>query len=114
MRALLLPPRPTVFVEIIERVGCIREVQQETPAPAASAAAEQAGATPAEAPAANGSGKGFITAAEAAAEHGAADLICKRENGVVVEQAGGCGGFGKGNFGALFLSIEEYEKTLNV
>ncbi|KAI3921475.1 hypothetical protein MKW98_013409 [Papaver atlanticum] len=27
-------------------------------------------------------------------------------------QKGGCGGFGKGNFSALFKSIEEYEKTL--
>lgn len=51
--------RPTVFLEIIQRVGCEREV-----AP----------------------GK--------------------------VEQAGGCGGFGKGNFSALFKSIEDYEKTL--
>jgi 4-hydroxyphenylpyruvate dioxygenase len=28
-----------------------------------------------------------------------------------VEQAPGCGGFGKGNFGELFKSIEEFEKT---
>lgn len=31
-----------------------------------------------------------------------------------LEQAAGCGGFGKGNFSALFKSIEDYEKTLNV
>ncbi|KAJ0408336.1 hypothetical protein ATCC90586_000077 [Pythium insidiosum] len=55
-----LGDRPTVFIEIIERVGCMSEV----------------------------AGK--------------------------MEQAAGCGGFGKGNFSELFKSIEEYEKTLNV
>ena len=30
------------------------------------------------------------------------------------EQAGGCGGFGKGNFSELFKSIEDYEKTLKI
>jgi len=30
-----------------------------------------------------------------------------------VEQAAGCGGFGKGNFGELFKSIEEFEKTMD-
>lgn len=55
-----LGDRPTVFFEIIERVGCMAEV----------------------------AGK--------------------------MEQAAGCGGFGKGNFSELFKSIEEYEKTLNV
>jgi 4-hydroxyphenylpyruvate dioxygenase len=29
-------------------------------------------------------------------------------------QRGGCGGFGKGNFKALFQSIEDYEKKLGV
>ena len=33
---------------------------------------------------------------------------------VTVEQAGGCGGFGKGNFSELFKSIEDYEKELGV
>ncbi|EFJ35545.1 hypothetical protein SELMODRAFT_165961 [Selaginella moellendorffii] len=33
---------------------------------------------------------------------------CMEEN----VQRGGCGGFGKGNFAALFKSIEDYEKTL--
>jgi len=32
----------------------------------------------------------------------------------VIEQAGGCGGFGKGNFSELFKSIEDYEKTLQI
>lgn len=31
-----------------------------------------------------------------------------------LDQKGGCGGFGKGNFSELFKSIEEYEKTLDV
>ena len=32
----------------------------------------------------------------------------------VIEQAGGCGGFGKGNFSELFKSIEDYERTLKI
>lgn len=36
------------------------------------------------------------------------------EDGSVVEQAAGCGGFGKGNFSELFKSIEDYERTLQV
>lgn len=55
-----LGDRPTVFFEIIERVGCMADI----------------------------SGR--------------------------LEQAAGCGGFGKGNFSELFKSIEEYEKTLSV
>ena len=53
-----LGDRPTIFLEIIQRIGCEVEVDGE------------------------------------------------------VKQAGGCGGFGKGNFSALFKSIEDYEKTL--
>lgn len=60
-RVVLAGDRPTLFLEIIQRVGCERDV---------------------------GAGK--------------------------KEQAGGCGGFGKGNFHALFKSIEEHEKTLKV
>jgi len=48
--------RPTIFLEIIQRVGCMREVSPKK-----------------------------------------------------VEQAGGCGGFGKGNFSELFKSIERFE-----
>ncbi|KAL5731996.1 4-hydroxyphenylpyruvate dioxygenase [Ranunculus cassubicifolius] len=51
--------RPTMFIEIIQRIGCVSK---------------------------DGEGKTF--------------------------QRAGCGGFGKGNFSALFKSIEEYEKTL--
>ena len=58
-----LGDRPTLFIEIIQRVGCERE--------------------------AVGGGGGR-------------------------EQAGGCGGFGKGNFTELFKSIEDYEGTLRV
>lgn len=59
-----LGDRPTIFIEIIQRVGCMR-------------------------------------------------LVKDADTGVEkVQQAGGCGGFGKGNFSELFKSIEEYEKTL--
>jgi 4-hydroxyphenylpyruvate dioxygenase len=56
--------RPTIFLEIIQRIGC--ELKVETP------------------------------------------------QGLKIEQAGGCGGFGKGNFSELFKSIEDYERTLNI
>lgn len=61
-----LGDRPTIFIEIIQRVGCLTPVKDE------------------------------VTAQE------------------VLVQAGGCGGFGKGNFSELFKSIEEYERTLDV
>lgn len=51
-----LGDRPTIFIEIIQRIGCTID-----------------------------------------------------ENGQPVEQRGGCGGFGKGNFSELFRSIEDYE-----
>jgi 4-hydroxyphenylpyruvate dioxygenase len=54
--------RPTLFLEIIQRVGCMRT----------------------------------------------------KQNTEELEQAAGCGGFGKGNFSELFKSIEAYEKTLNI
>lgn len=56
-----LGDRPTVFIEIIQRIGCDRNDKNER-----------------------------------------------------ISQAPGCGGFGKGNFGELFKSIEEYEKSLDV
>jgi 4-hydroxyphenylpyruvate dioxygenase len=87
-------PRPTIFVEIIQRVGCTKEVTAATPAPGKEAA--------------------FFSAAAEAAAHGTGDIVSRGPGGAAVEQAAGCGGFGKGNFGALFLSIEEYERTLNV
>ncbi|RHZ19174.1 hypothetical protein DYB31_010697 [Aphanomyces astaci] len=39
---------------------------------------------------------------------------CMEEIGGRLEQAAGCGGFGKGNFSELFKSIEDYERTLDV
>jgi len=57
--------RTTIFLEIIQRVGCLSELQDE---------------------------------------HQVTRVV----------QAGGCGGFGKGNFSELFKSIEEYEKTLAI
>ncbi|CAK4072865.1 unnamed protein product [Aphanomyces euteiches] len=39
---------------------------------------------------------------------------CMEDIGGRLEQAAGCGGFGKGNFSELFKSIEEYERTLDV
>ena len=57
--------RPTLFLEVIQRIGCLREE--------------------------------------------------RKSNGEVhKKQAGGCGGFGKGNFKELFKSVEEYESTLDV
>jgi 4-hydroxyphenylpyruvate dioxygenase len=38
----------------------------------------------------------------------------KDEQGHHVEQAAGCGGFGKGNFGELFKSLENFEKLQEV
>lgn len=75
-----------MFIEIIQRLGCTKEVKRSN-----GDAAEHTAA----APAANGGG-----AAAAAAE--LADVIEVRPDGVVVEQAAGCGGFGKGNFSELF------------
>jgi len=54
--------RPTLFLEVIQRVGCMRS----------------------------------------------------KPDSDELEQAGGCGGFGKGNFAELFKSIEAYEKTLEL
>lgn len=91
-----LGDRPTVFIEIIQRLGCTTEVQPP-PADAADADAAAAGAV-------NGSSSG----------RDGRDVIEVRPDGVVVEQAAGCGGFGKGNFAELFKSIEDYERTLKV
>lgn len=87
--------RPTVFIEIIERLGCTKEVKRDTPP---AAAAEPAAAQPDTAAAA-------VAGISGGASNGAADLVDVievRADGVVVEQAAGCGGFGKGNFSELF------------
>lgn len=61
--------RPTLFFEIIQRVGCEKKSQVDT---------------------------------------------SEGEVQEVITQAGGCGGFGKGNFRELFKSIERYEDELCV
>jgi 4-hydroxyphenylpyruvate dioxygenase len=91
-----LSDRPTVFLEIIQRVGCLRH------APAAEVAARGTAAGVVDAP------------VEAAAVTEAATAAAATPVPVTVEQAGGCGGFGKGNFSELFKSIEDYEKELGV
>eukprot|EP00775_Hariotina_reticulata_P005049 gene5049-5290_t len=80
-----LGDRPTVFIEVIQRLGCTRERQQPSGESATTGGDDQPDLT---------------------------DVIEVREGGVVVEQAAGCGGFGKGNFSELFKSIEDYERTL--
>lgn len=95
-----LSDRPTIFIEIIERRGCLKETK-----PAASeGAAEQSVPS------------GGTSAADRVAEveERFKDIVAVREDGVLVQQAAGCGGFGKGNFSELFKSIEEYERTLKV
>ncbi len=88
-------------------MGCTKDV----PAPETPPGTE---AAPAGGAVGDGATAAFVPAAREAAAHGAGDIIARNGNGTAVEQAAGCGGFGKGNFGALFLSIEEYERTLNV
>jgi 4-hydroxyphenylpyruvate dioxygenase len=91
-----LGDRPTVFVEIIQRVGCMRPVGGGGDGEADGSAAAEAEAAAAE---------------EAAAAKARAEAKAEQ---VRMEQAGGCGGFGKGNFSELFKSIEDYERTLDV
>lgn len=91
-----LGDRPTVFIEIIERVGCLRRrkldvgKEEDSPLP--------------------------IKALQGMEVDAEKDKIS--DNGLfvkpVVEQAAGCGGFGKGNFSELFKRIEEYERTLSI
>lgn len=84
-----------MFIEIIQRLGCTKEVQRN----GAAAAAQEA--EPAAAQPAGGDGRNG-TAAAAVAADALTDVIEVRPDGVVVEQAAGCGGFGKGNFSELF------------
>ncbi len=82
--------RATIFIEIIQRVGCMKT--PSAPAAAAVAAAEAVAQATSSAPAA------AVAVKEPANE----------------PQTAGCGGFGKGNFSELFKRIEDYERTLNV
>ncbi|GAB4813284.1 hypothetical protein N2152v2_000330 [Parachlorella kessleri] len=72
-----LGDRPTVFIEIIQRL-CQVEPEQQTGEPV---------------------GEGAKAAGQAQQP---------------VEEIGGCGGFGKGNFSELFKSIEVYETDLGI
>ena len=87
-----LSDRPTIFLEIIQRVGCVRRV------PAREAAERRESAA----------------VAALAREEAAKGKEEGGEDPSVLEQAGGCGGFGKGNFSELFKSIEDYERTLDI
>ena len=78
--------RPTLFFEIIQRIGC---------------------------PIERASGGGMASDALAGggeADDGEADGG-KAGPGAPV-QRGGCGGFGKGNFKELFKSVEDFERSL--
>lgn len=69
-----LGDRPTVFLEVIQRVGCMRTLKDTLDN----------------------------------------EVTDDKTGKPVLVQAGGCGGFGKGNFSELFKSIEDYERTLAV
>lgn len=89
--------RPTIFIEIIERRGCYKETRPN----AADNTAYLSTST-----------GGDVTdsdLSDVAMEH-VRDIVAVRENGLVVEQAAGCGGFGKGNISELFkvLSVVTY------
>jgi len=135
-----LGDRPTVFIEIIERVGCVKLIDGADSSHAtrgarhrvvdAAAAAGAGLAAGQELPPAQGQpvdyavdaisrevggdtgGSGAGAGGAALPEgHWAAEAGAGR---LVVEQAAGCGGFGKGNFGELFKRIEDYERTLSI
>lgn len=84
-----------MFIEIIQRLGCTKEVKRN--GAAAAGEAEPAAAQPAD-----GDGSNGAAAVAAVAADALTDVIEVRPDGVVVEQAAGCGGFGKGNFSELF------------
>lgn len=89
-----LGDRPTVFIEVIQRIGCMREMKKEEK-DVGGELETSLGVTSAE-----GDVGGRGTAGG--------------DGGERMEQAAGCGGFGKGNFSELFKSIEQYEMTLKV
>jgi 4-hydroxyphenylpyruvate dioxygenase len=88
-----LGDRPTVFIEIIERVGCLRRRKLTS----------------------GDEAKVEASMPLRAVQGMEVDAI--KDGSVVepvVEQAAGCGGFGKGNFSELFKRIEDYERTLSI
>jgi len=101
-----LSDRPTIFLEIIQRIGCVRMV------PAKEAAERRESAATAALARKKVEEKGKVKVKVVASSSNAEDE--EEACPTVLEQAGGCGGFGKGNFSELFKSIEDYEKTLGV
>eukprot|EP00903_Cladosiphon_okamuranus_P005811 g5755.t1 len=84
--------RPTLFFEIIQRIGCPFEATE----------ADNEGDRGVFGPSPDAKKGGAAPAAGAGAGAGQGEVL----------QRGGCGGFGLGNFKALFESIEKYESTL--
>lgn len=76
--------RSTLFLEIIQRIGCEVEVPQTGELEI------------------DGESAGDLISGGAAAPR------------ATVEQTPGCGGFGKGNFHELFRAIEEYETKAGI
>ncbi|CAM9252656.1 unnamed protein product [Scytosiphon promiscuus] len=86
--------RPTLFFEIIQRIGCAFEATEEDSEGDRGVFGER---DP------DGSPNGQ--------ERGSSEDGVGAPKGEVL-QRGGCGGFGLGNFKALFEAIEKYESTL--
>ncbi|CAM9725002.1 unnamed protein product, partial [Ectocarpus sp. 8 AP-2014] len=79
--------RPTLFFEIIQRIGCAFE-------------------------ATDGDNEGDRGVFGPVDEDGCGGRVSSRVEEGELLQRGGCGGFGLGNFKALFESFEKYESTL--
>ena len=121
-----LSDRPTVFVEIIQRIGCEREVPgtHSSPASAGSACSTAPGsnltAAVVQAPSPSMTIKPGVLLSWGQHACAVQRMTDGDESAGInggpprKEQAGGCGGFGKGNFSELFKSIEDYEKTLKI
>jgi 4-hydroxyphenylpyruvate dioxygenase len=86
-----LGDRPTLFLEIIQRIGCVLTVDDKIDNDAAFVK-EMDG------PGGESDGKGGM----------------KGRRMRKMRERPGCGGFGVGNFRELFKSIEDFEKTLKV
>lgn len=80
--------RPTLFFEIIQRIGCAFEATDG-----------------------DSEGDRGVFGPSPGREQDGVAVSLAGEGGEVL-QRGGCGGFGLGNFKALFESIEKYESTL--
>ena len=80
-----LGDRPTLFLEIIQRIGCVLEEKNDGQ---------------------NVEGKGISSSSI----NNNKNSNTRRK----IKERPGCGGFGQGNFRELFKAIEDHEKTLNV